>query len=342
MAAPSDILQRKKDHLEIVLRGDGKASAPLTGFDDVRFEHCALPELDLDEIDLSTTFLGHRLKAPLLISSMTGGPQHAEMINSSLAQAARQLGIAFAVGSQRVAIEQAGSCGLDRRLREWIGDAMLLGNLGAAQLRCDDPVGIAQRAVDLIEADALIVHLNPLQEAVQNGGDRKWTGVLVAIERVAKGLSVPIVIKEVGCGISPRVAKRLINAGVSAIDCAGLGGTSWAQVEAQRAATARGRAVAEAFRDWGVPTARAIVDLRSAFGDVPLIASGGIRNGVECAKAVRLGADLVGNAAGLLAAATEGTDAVVDQIETVIEQLRIACFCTGSRDLAALRTAPLQ
>ncbi|CDZ94681.1 type 2 isopentenyl-diphosphate Delta-isomerase [Pseudomonas saudiphocaensis] len=335
------LVNRKNDHLDIVLDPTRATSATSTGFDAFVFEHCAIPELHLDQIDLHANVFGRRLQAPLLISSMTGGAARSTAINANLAEAAQRLGIAMAVGSQRVALETAGDQGLTEQLRQVAPDILLLANFGAAQLVRGYGLDEARRAVEMIEADALIVHLNPLQEAVQPGGDRDWRGVLKAIEMLAGGLSVPVVIKEVGAGISGKVARQLVDAGVAAIDVAGAGGTSWAAVEAERAASEHERDVARAFANWGIPTAASLLTVREACPDTPLIASGGVRDGVEVAKAIRLGADLVGQAAGVLQAALHSSEAVEAHFRVLIDQLRIACFCTGSVDLAALRQAPL-
>ena len=288
-----------------------------------------------------STFLDSGFPRPFLISSMTGGPAKAAMINENLARAAGQLGIAFAVGSQRVAIEGAGASGIGRELRGFVGDMPLLANFGAAQLARPDAVDMARRAVEMIGADALIIHLNPLQEAVQAGGDRNWSGLLGRLATVVDASAVPVLVKEVGSGISGRLAKRLWEIGICIIDVAGAGGTSWAAVEAGRAPNERLRAIAETFRDWGIPTARAVQEVRAACPDAVVIASGGIRNGLDAARAIRLGADLVGQAAGVLSAALEGLDTVVAHFEDRIAELRIACFCTGSRTLNDLRRAPL-
>lgn len=335
------LISRKNDHLDIVLDPSRATSAASTGFDAFVFEHCAIPELHLDDIDLHANMFGRRLQAPLLISSMTGGAARATTINANLAEAAQRLGIAMAVGSQRIALETAGDQGLTGQLRQLAPDILLLANFGAAQLVRGYGLDEARRAVEMIDADALIVHLNPLQEAVQPGGDRDWRGVLKAIEALAGSLTVPVVIKEVGAGISGRVARQLVDAGVAAIDVAGAGGTSWAAVEAERAASEHEREIARAFANWGIPTAAALRAVRHACPTTPLIASGGIRDGVEVAKAIRLGADLVGQAAGVLQAALHSSDAVEAHFRVLIEQLRIACFCTGSADLASLRQAPL-
>lgn len=335
-----DMLRRKNEHLNVVLTQNVRSSCG-TGFDAIQFEHAALPELDLGEIDLNTEFLGKKMQAPLLISSMTGGPEKAALINENLARAAGQLGIAFAVGSQRIAVEGGGQAGFSRALRDFVGGMPLLSNIGAAQLASSDGIETARRVVDMIGADALIVHLNPLQEAVQHGGDRNWSGILGRIEALVKASDVPILVKEVGFGISGPIAKKLWDAGVRIIDVAGAGGTSWAAVEAGRAPSERLRTIAETFRDWGIPTARALSDARMACPDATLIASGGIKTGLDVAKAIRLGADLAGQAAGVLRAALDSTEAVIAHFEDRIEELRIACFCTGSRTLDDLRRAPL-
>jgi isopentenyl-diphosphate delta-isomerase len=336
-----DLLKRKNEHLDVILTQDVGSTGP-TGFDALTFEHVALPELDLDEIDLGLEFLGRRLEAPFLISSMTGGPDEATRINENLARAAGRLGIAFAVGSQRVALDDGGGqAGFCRSLKDHMGEAPLLANFGGAQLRGESGLDMARNAVEMIGADALIIHLNPLQEAVQDGGDRNWSGLLDRLEALVMQSPVPVVVKEVGSGISGRMAQKLWRAGVRIIDVAGAGGTSWAAVEAGRAPDERLRAIAETFRGWGIPTARALADVRAACPKATVIASGGIRSGLDAAKAIRLGADLVGQAAGVLAAALESEAAVIAHFEDRIAELRIACFCTGSADLKELRRARL-
>ncbi|KQQ60041.1 isopentenyl pyrophosphate isomerase [Pseudomonas sp. Leaf127] len=336
-----DLSRRKDDHLNIVLDSLDDAHGAGSGLEALRFEHCALPELSLDEIDLGSHLLGISLRAPLLISSMTGGAQRSTAINRHLAEAAQALGIAMGVGSQRVGLQGGSDQGLTGELRRLAPDIPLLGNLGAAQLLGPDGLDLAHRAVDSLQADALIIHLNPLQEAVQAEGDRDWRGVLDAIARTVDSLGVPVIVKEVGAGLSAQVARSLVEAGVQVLDVAGQGGTSWAAVEGHRARTPADREVAMAFAGWGIPTAISLVNVRQALPTVALIASGGIRNGVDAAKALHLGADLVGQAAGVLQAATVSTQAVVDHFEIMIRQLRIACFCTGSANLAALRQARL-
>jgi isopentenyl-diphosphate delta-isomerase len=337
----AEIVSRKQEHLNIVLSGDAAGRPGGTGLDSVRFKHVALPELNLQDIDLSTRFLNRKLRAPLLISSMTGGVERAAQINANLAEAAGALGIAFAVGSQRIALEEGAAAGFDRSLRDKAGSAPIFANFGAAQLRQWAPREATRRAIDMIDANALIIHINPLQEALQPGGDHDWRGLLGEIETLARTDEVPIIVKEVGAGISGAVARRLVDAGVAAVDVAGSGGTSWAAVEGARARDPVARAIAAPFADWGIPTAYAIADVRRMCPETPVIASGGIRHGLDVARAIRLGADLGGIAAGVLEAALTSTEAVIEQFESVIGALRVACFCTGSRDLAALRQAHL-
>jgi isopentenyl-diphosphate delta-isomerase len=332
--------QRKAGHIDAVLSGKANARDVSAGFDRVRFEHCALPELDLADIDLSTRFLGWRLQRPFLISAMTGGHAHAATINAVLAETAQTLGIAMAVGSQRLALSGGGQQGTDLDLRRRAPDVPLFGNIGAAQLREFDADGM-KRAVAMIDANALIVHLNPVQEALQARGDTRWSGLLARIETLCAELSVPVIVKEVGFGISAPVARRLAECGVAAIDVAGAGGTSWSAVEGRLAADPMIVALAEIYRDWGIPTATALRDVREALPTLPLIGSGGIRHGLDAAKAIRLGADLVGQAGPLLRAAIAGVEPLLTHFALLEQGLRLACFATGSRDLDALRQVRL-
>lgn len=338
----SEIVNRKDQHLDVILSGKA-AHGRSSGFADVHFVHEALPDLDHGKIDLGTDFLGRRLKAPLLISSMTGGPARAEAINARLAEAAQHLGIALAVGSQRAALDAEGATpGLDMALRLRAPDTPILANIGAPQLTRGFGVDEARRVLDMIAADALIVHLNPLQEACQPEGDRDWWGVGAALEALVKALDAPVVVKETGAGISATTARRLFAMGVAGVDVAGAGGSNWATVEGERAEFEGDKAHAAAFADWGMPTATAIAEVRAACPRGVVIGSGGIHDGVEAAKAIRLGADMVGQAAGVLTAAMVSTEAVVEHFQTVIRQMRTVCFCTGSANLIALRRAPLQ
>lgn len=334
------ILGRKDQHLDVVLSGGGR-HALASGFDDWRFVHEALPDLDHAKIDLGADFLGRRLQAPLLISAMTGGPARAEAINARLAEAAQHLGIALAVGSQRAAIEGGATGGLDRSLRDRAPDTPILANIGAAQLTRGFGVEQAQQALDMIGADALVVHLNPLQEACQPEGDRDWWGVGAALQALIRDLDAPVIVKETGAGISAVTAQRLIAMGAAGVDVAGAGGANWGLIEGERATDPADKAHAAAFAAWGIPSARAIAEARNALPEALIIGSGGVRDGVDVAKAVRLGADVVGMASGVIQAATESTEAVVAHFQTVIRQLRTVCFCTNAANVAALKRVPL-
>lgn len=331
--------KRKKEHLEICLDTESVTSASGTGLNRYRFVHNALPELDIDEIDLSTTFLGKRLQAPILISSMTGGFDLARKVNRNLAAAAQSLGLAMGVGSQRVAVEEPSAAG-SFEVRDVAPDILLFGNLGAVQLNYGYTVEHCRRAVSMIGADALILHLNVLQEAVQPEGNRNFKGLGEKIAAVCRELEVPVIAKEVGNGISVDAAIRLQRAGVKALDVAGYGGTSWSAVEAQRAVK-QGKRPDTAFADWGIPTEEALVSVRQALPDIQLIASGGVRSGVDIAKAIALGADLGAFGQPLLAAALESSAKVVEFIAGVIHELKVSMLCVGAADLTALRKAPL-
>jgi len=331
--------KRKKEHLEICLDTERVTSASGTGLNRYRFVHNALPELDIDEIDLSTTFLGKRLQAPILISSMTGGFDLARKVNRNLAAAAQRLGLAMGVGSQRVAVEEPSAAG-SFEVRDVAPDILLFGNLGAVQLNYGYTVEHCRRAVSMIGADALILHLNVLQEAVQPEGNRNFKGLGEKIAAVCRELKVPVIAKEVGNGISVDAAIRLQRAGVKALDVAGYGGTSWSAVEAQRAVK-QGKRPDTAFAAWGIPTEEALVSVRQALPDIQLIASGGVRSGVDIAKAIALGADLGAFGQPLLAAALESSAKVIEFIAGVIHELKVSMLCVGAVDLTALRKAPL-
>jgi isopentenyl-diphosphate Delta-isomerase len=335
-AIPLETQARKADHLRVCLEDDVQCRQVTSGLEGYRFSHCALPELDYADIDLGTMFLGKPLRAPILISSMTGGTELAQQINYRLAAIAQQYGLAMGVGSQRIAIEHPPTAD-SFRIRQLAPDALLLANLGAVQLNYTYGLDQCRQAVDLLEADALILHLNPLQEAVQTRGDRNFGGLLPKIAQLCAQLPVPVIAKEVGNGISGALAQQLIEAGVSAIDVAGAGGTSWAKVEAGRAQDPIQRRLGETFADWGMPTADCLVQVRSASPQIPLIASGGLRNGLDAAKAIALGADLAGFALPFLMAAHESEAALQELVEILVAELTTTLFCTGNRDLGGLR-----
>ncbi|HET7093767.1 MAG TPA: type 2 isopentenyl-diphosphate Delta-isomerase, partial [Thermomicrobiales bacterium] len=280
------------------------------------------------------------LRAPILISGMTGGVERGREINRRLARAAQALGCAIGVGSQRAAIEDATLAPLFR-VRDVAPDVLLFANLGAVQLNYGYGVDQCRRAVAMIEADALALHLNPLQEALQPEGDSNFAGLLAKIERVCRALEAPVVVKEVGWGISARAARQLADAGVAAIDVGGAGGTSWSEVEGHRAPTALRRRVCQTFAGWGIPTADSLRLARQTAPGLPLIASGGLRDGIDAAKAIALGASLAGFASPLLKAAAASEDAARELLTALVEELRISMFCCGARNLAGLRQAEM-
>ena len=339
---PSDGIheKRKADHIRINLEKDVAFKQLTTGLEKYFFLHQALPELDLAHINTQTQIFGKNLNTPLLISSMTGGTTEAQAINLMLAEAAQEVGLAMGLGSQRAAIEDD-SLADTFRVRDVAPDILLFANLGAVQLNYGYGRTQCQRAVDMIQADALILHFNPIQEAVQPEGDGNFAGLLGKIETLCRQLSVPVIAKEVGWGFSREAARQLADAGVAAIDVAGAGGTSWSQVEMYRAPTARHARVAGAFIDWGIPTAVSIQYCREATS-LPIIASGGIKNGIDVAKCIALGARLVGFAGDFLRAADEnGVEGVIEMAETITDELRITMFGSSANDLAALSETQL-
>ena len=331
-------VQRKAEHIRICLESDVQFQTRGSGFDRYQFTHSCLPELDYQEIDLTTKLLGKQLGAPILISSMTGGTAQAKEINHRLAEVAQEYKLAMGVGSQRVAIEQP-QVADTFQVRRIAPDILLLANLGAVQLNYRYDIEQCLRAVELLEADALILHLNPLQECIQPQGDTNFKGLLDRIATICDRLPVPVIIKEVGNGISAAMAQQLIAAGVSGIDVAGAGGTSWAKVESERAKTALQRRLGETFADWGIPTAECISTIRHIAPTLPLIASGGLKNGLDIAKAIALGADVGGLALPFLQAADLSTAAVGELVQILMAEIQTVLFCTGNANLSALQQA---
>ena len=340
MNAPTNISaqtqNRKADHIRICLEEDVQSHQITNGLERYRFIHSCLPELNYNDIDISTTFLGKPLGAPLLISSMTGGTEQAAIINQRLAQVAQHYKIAMGVGSQRVAVEKP-QVADTFAVRKYAPDVLLFANLGAVQLNYKYGLDECLRVVDILEADALILHINPLQECIQPKGDTNFRGLLDKISELCNKLPVPVIAKEVGNGISAAIANKLIAAGVAAIDVAGAGGTSWAKVESERAENPLQRRLGRTFADWGLPTAECITTIRANAQDVPLIASGGLRHGLDIAAAIALGADIAGLAMPFLQAAATSETAVAELAEVLIAEITTVLFCTGNANLYQLK-----
>ena len=334
------IHSRKSDHIRINLEEDVQ-SGLTTGFEKYAFDHRALPELDLDSVDLSQVLFKKKLDAPVLISSMTGGTSEAETINRILALAAQEAHIAMGVGSQRAAIEHP-ELAHTFQLRRYAPDVLLFANLGAIQLNYGYGVDQCKQAVEMIEADALILHFNALQEAVQPEGETRFSGLLNKIERVCQQIQVPLIAKEVGWGFSELDARRLYEVGVSAIDVAGAGGTSWSQVEMHRATNARQKTLAATFLNWGIPTSEAIINVKKAAPDLKIFASGGIRSGIDIAKSIALGACLGGMAGPFLKAASRSLEEAILTISELRREIQICMFAAGAGSLELLQRTPMK
>lgn len=338
---PENITERRKEeHIRINLEQDVQFPRLTSGLEHYAFMHDALPEINLSEVDTSLTFFGKKLKTPVFISSMTGGTKMAQDINRNLAEAAQARGMAMGLGSQRAGIEDP-YLAVTYQVRDIAPDILLFANIGAVQLNYKYGVEQCRRAVDMIEADALILHLNPLQEAVQPEGDHNFAGLLKRIELVCSQVGVPVIVKEVGWGISEKTAAKLASAGVSAIDVAGSGGTSWSEVEYHRAPTAFHARVARSFADWGIPTAESIQYTKKGAPNTPILASGGLRDGIDIAKCIALGAQMGGMAGPFLKAAAISTEAVLELEREITAQVRIAMFNVGAANLAELAAVPL-
>lgn len=334
--------QRKLSHIQTTLHQDVQSHIP-TGFDDVRLIHKALPEINRDEIDLSTELFGHRLKAPLIIESMTGGTPHAAKINRTLGKVAEKLGIGMGVGSQRAGIEERKLAYTFSVAREAAPSIPLFANLGCPQIIREDGLERARKAIDMIKATGLFIHLNALQESVQFEGETDFSGVLDRISKLASSLPVPVLIKETGAGISRETAQAAEQANVKGINVSGLGGTSWAAVEYYRAKAknlALQMELGTTYWDWGTPTVPSIIEVANST-KLKVFASGGVRNGLHIAKAIALGANYGGLALPMLKSASLGEKAAVARLTIVIEELKNAMFLTGSRNLQDLKSAPL-
>ena len=339
MEKDTHINHRKSEHIRINLEEDVQ-SGLTTGLEHYSLIHQALPEMDLDDVDLSQTLFGKRQPVPILVSSMTGGTDEATRINRNLATAAQETGLAMGVGSQRAAIENP-ALASTFEVRSVAPNILLFANLGAVQLNYGYGPDECRRAVEMIEADALILHLNPLQEALQPEGDHDFSHLADQISEVIQKLEVPVIVKEVGWGISKETARRLLDIGVSAIDVAGAGGTSWSQVEMHRIDDPYRARTAAAFVDWGIPTADSILNVREESETLPIIASGGLKTGIDIVKCLALGATMGGMAGLFLKAATESEQAAIQTMQMIVDQVRIAMFATGTRTLSELSPAKL-
>ena len=337
MASSKELLDRdrKAEHIRLALEERMQFAAH--AFGRYTFDHDALPDLDFDAIDVSVDFLGKRLSAPLLLSCMTGGTEIAARINRNLAEAAESRGVALGLGSQRKALEDPDKIA-SFQVRDVAPTIPLLANLGAIQLNYGYDLAHCRRAVEMIGADALVLHLNPLQEAIQPEGQCRFAGLLPKMAEIVRQLEVPVIAKEVGSGISEATGRKLFDAGIRILDTAGVGGTSWARIEAQRA---HDLAIGELFAGWGIPTPDSIRQLRRIDG-VTIIGSGGVRSGVDVAKAIALGADLAGLAQPFLEAAMDSADRVGRCIDRIVHELKIAMFCLSSPTVSDLKSVPIR
>ncbi len=339
MAKVAPITKRKDDHIKINLEQDVRSGLS-TGLEKFQFVHEALPELNLDEVETSITLFNKTLQAPILVSSMTGGTPDAGVINYRLAEASQVCGLAMGIGSQRAALEHPDQA-KSFQVRKVAPDILLFANLGAVQLNYGYGLADCQRAVDMIGADALYLHLNPLQEAVQAGGDTNWKDLSRKIELVCRNLSIPVIAKEVGWGISEKTARRLAECGVAAIDVAGAGGTSWSQVEMHRAPDEFLRNLAAGFVGWGIPTADSISNVQRAVPGLPIFASGGLKDGLDIAKSVALGAKVGGMAGQFLKAATVSLENAIELMQLTRRQIQVSMFAAGAGDIPSLQNLKL-
>ncbi len=335
------IEKRKQRHIRLSLEENVQADIG-TGFEDVRLVHRALPEIDLDEVSTETELFGRRMSAPLIISAITGGTDYAKELNSTLAKVAEEVGIGIGVGSQRIALEKPEVVDTFSIVRELASSSLVLGNVGCPQLSLGWGVEEAQRCVDMVEADALAIHMNPLQEAVQVDGDSNYRGVLDKVKEITRGIDVPVVMKETGCGIAFEEAVKLEAAGAKGLELSGTGGTSWAAVEhhiAQEEGKRDQEALGLALWNWGIPTAVSLVETRRST-EMKIIASGGLRTGIEMTKAIALGADAVGIARPFLEKAVKGSEALRAHVEDILSEFRTVMFLVGAKDLDDLKRVP--
>ncbi len=336
------IRKRKQRHIRVSLEEKVNSDVP-TGLEDVNLVHRAIPEIDLKDVDTGIELFGKRLSAPLIISAITGGTEEAEKINRTLAMAAEKLGVGIGVGSQRIAIQQPEVERTFRIVRESAPHALVIANIGCPQLSLGWGIKEVRKAIEMIDADALAIHMNPLQEAIQVGGDTNFKGIVDKVKVLTAGLGVPIVMKETGAGISYEDARRLEAAGVAGFEISGLGGTSWAAVEhhiAREVGEDKMEYLGKALWNWGIPTTCSLVEVRAASKGM-IVASGGLRTGLDVAKVLALGADAVGIAKPFLQKAVEGEEVLEKHIGAIIEETRICMFLTGARSVAEMRNVPV-
>ncbi len=331
--------KRKEDHIRICLGNQSQAKNATAGFEDIQFVHRALPEVDKAKINLSTSFLGKKFSAPIIVGAMTGGTEQATHINSSIAQAVEKLGLGMGVGSQRAAIEDQKLEETYSITRKMAPNAFLIANIGGVQLVHGYGLKEVRKVVEMIDADAVAVHLNALQEAVQPEGQTNFKGVLAKIAEIAGALDTPVIVKETGAGISAEDAKALEEAGVKAIDVGGVGGTSFAAVEYYRSSIKQNLS-GEAFWDWGIPTAVSLIETVQTV-KLPVIASGGLRCGTDVAKALALNASLASISQPILQAAVKGPEKTEDKLSSLIEELRNALFLVGAEKITDLAKTPV-
>ncbi|SHN31224.1 type 2 isopentenyl-diphosphate Delta-isomerase [Gracilibacillus kekensis] len=331
-----DIHKRKSEHITYSLTDESLGRGVTNGFDRFRFQHNALPEIDFDAIDMSSTFFTKQIKSPYLISSMTGGAALAESVNRNLAIAAEKQGWIFALGSTRVML-QSEQYRQSFQLREYAPTIPIVANLGAVQLNYGVTIDQVKQIIEWTEADALVLHFNTIQEVIQAGGDTNFYNLLPKVKELTNALSIPVGAKEVGFGIDSEVAKQLMNAGIDFIDVAGAGGTSWSQVEKLRSKETIKKRAAEAFASWGNPTAECVQDVRKVLPQSPLVASGGIRNGLDAAKAIGLGADYVGFARSILKEAIDSPENVIEWMKVRELELQMVMFGIGAKDISSLK-----
>lgn len=335
--------ERKADHIEVCLKEDVQAKKVTNGFEEIHLVHRAIPEIDREKVDLSTTVFGHKFSAPIFVGAMTGGTAIATKINADIAQAVEELGLGMGVGSQRIAVDNPKVEYSFRVVREKAPTAFIFANIGGPQLVDKYGVKEAKKAVEMIKADALAVHLNALQEVVQPEGDTNYSGLLHKIGEITRALDVPVIVKETGAGICAEDAAMLVANGVAAIDVAGVGGTSWAAVEYYRAKARKddfSQRLGETFWDWGIPTVVSLVETIQSV-DVPVIASGGMRNGIDIVKALALGASLGSATYPFLEPATNGSEHVKEELQYFIEEARNAMFLIGANSIQKLEEVPV-